>query len=129
MTDLEIWEGYHDMAKSIILPWDRSYLKKMKTRKRRHDGSIFLSVASYRDENCLPTLNEAYKNSGDPHLLNIGLVQQNCVENCKSGVLEGGKITDIEPDEDCYDKFCESEWGEACRDGRVRVVKVNETER
>lgn len=62
-------------------------------------------------------------------MLNVGLVQQNCVENCKSGVLEGGKIADIEPDDDCYEEFCKTEWGAACRDGRVRVIKVDEKER
>ncbi|GMH89395.1 hypothetical protein TrST_g2316 [Triparma strigata] len=95
--------------------------------ERREDSSIFVSMASYRDENCLPTLLGAYSNSANPKLLNFGITQQNCVENCKSGVLEGGKIEDVEADEDCYEEFCKGEWGEACKDGRVRVLKVDES--
>jgi len=67
----------------------------------------------------------AYANSANPSLLNIGLVQQNCLENCKTGVMEDGKVHDTEPDEDCYDVFCKSEYGDACEDGRVRVIKVS----
>jgi hypothetical protein len=46
----QIWQGYHDLTVKTLYPWDREYLKRMP--QRRHDGSIFLSVATYRDENC-----------------------------------------------------------------------------
>jgi hypothetical protein len=45
-----IWQAYHDLTVQTLYPWDREYLSRMP--KRRDDGSIFLSVATYRDENC-----------------------------------------------------------------------------
>ena len=109
-------------------------------------------MASYRDENCLRTLEGAYERSGDGSKLNVGLTQQNCEEGCISGVLAGPKaFKEVAPDEDCYAgergasvpcdslslrssltpfvaAFCAGKWGEACQDGRVRVLKVKETE-
>jgi hypothetical protein len=45
-----IWQAYHDLTVQTLYPWDREYLSRMPAR--RDDGSIFLSVATYRDENC-----------------------------------------------------------------------------
>jgi hypothetical protein len=45
-----IWQAYHDLTVQTLYPWDREYLSRMP--KRRDDGSIFMSVATYRDENC-----------------------------------------------------------------------------
>ena len=70
----QIWQGYHDLTVKTLYPWDREYLKRMPPR--RHDGSIFMSVATYRDENCMNTLREAYKQAANPDNLFIGLVQQ-----------------------------------------------------
>ncbi|GMH57882.1 hypothetical protein TrLO_g13688 [Triparma laevis f. longispina] len=123
-TITQIWEAFHTLVVNELYPWDREYLDNMPVR--REDKSIFVSVASYRDENCLSTLTGAYSNSFNPKKLNFGITQQNCVEDCKSGVLEGGKVEDVEPDEDCYEEFCKGKWGEACEDGRVRVLKIKE---
>jgi Glycosyltransferase (GlcNAc) len=84
-----IWQTYHDLAVKTLYPWDREYLQRMPPR--RDDGSIFLSLATYRDENCLNTVKGAFGKAKNPEKLFIGLVQQNCHENCRSGVLEGGK--------------------------------------
>ena len=122
-----IWEAYYEAAERDLYPWDQEYLLRMP--KRRDDNSIFLSVASYRDENCLNTLTEAYSQAERPEFLYIGLVQQNCNEKCRTGVLDGGKIEDTEPDEDCAKLFCESAVGAPhCKAGRVRTLLVEETE-
>ena len=84
-----IWQTYHDLTVKTLYPWDREYLQRMPPR--RDDGSIFLSLATYRDENCLNTVKGAFGKAKNPEKLFIGLVQQNCHENCRSGVLEGGK--------------------------------------
>jgi len=89
-TYQDIWQAYHDLAIKTLYPWDREYLQRMP--ERRFDNSIYMSVASYRDENCLSTITNAYKKSKNPDKLFIGLVQQNCEENCRSGVLEGGRM-------------------------------------
>mmetsp|Transcript_3002 Transcript_3002/g.6242 ORF Transcript_3002/g.6242 Transcript_3002/m.6242 type:complete len:510 (+) Transcript_3002:40-1569(+) len=127
-TFIENWEGYFKLAERTIYRWDQEeYLKRMP--KRRYDDSIFLSLASYRDENCLSTITNAFAKSKDSEKLFVGLVQQNCFEECRSGVLEDAKVIDIEPDPDCHKLFCESESGRPhCDAGRVRVLRVNETE-
>lgn len=82
----EIWQAYHDLAVKTLYPWDREYLRRMP--ERRTDDSIFLSLASYRDENCLNTIKGAYMMAKHPEKLFVGLVQQNCLTNCRSGVMK-----------------------------------------
>ena len=119
-----IWQAYHDLTVQTLYVWDRDYLRRMPPR--RDDGSIFLSVATYRDENCINTLNWAYGKAKNPEKLFIGLVQQNCHKDCQSGILEGGKVEDVEPDEDCHKAFCEGEHGQYC--SQVRVLEIDEPE-
>lgn len=122
-----IWQSYHDLAVKTLYPWDRQYLQRMPPR--RDDGSIFLSLATYRDENCLNTVSQAYAKAKHPEKLFIGLVQQNCHRDCRSGILEGGKVEDVEPDQDCYKAFCETEDGKKhCEAGRVRLLDIEEPE-
>ncbi|KAL9190203.1 LOW QUALITY PROTEIN: hypothetical protein ACHAXT_007414 [Thalassiosira profunda] len=122
-----IWAAYHDLAVKYLYPWDREYLTRMPPR--REDGSMFLSVVSYRDEFCPDTLKEAYGKAKNPDKLFVGLVQQNCQENCRSGVLEGGKVEDVQPDPDCYQLFCSSEAGKMhCDAGQVRLLRMKESE-
>ena len=119
-----IWQAYHDLTVQTLYVWDREYLSRMPPR--RTDQSIFLSVATYRDENCLPTLNGAYQKSKNPSNLFVGLVQQNCHQDCKSGIMDGGGVEDVEPDVDCYKAFCEGPMRAYC--GNVRVLNINESE-
>lgn len=123
----EIWEAFYNYAIKTLYPWDREYLQRMPVR--RFDDSIFLSLASYRDENCFNTIKGAYEKAKNPEKLFVGLVQQNCVKNCRSGVLQDLTMVDVEPDEDCHAKFCESDIGrEHCAAGRVRALHVDEDE-
>ena len=119
----QIWQGYHDLTVKTLYPWDREYLKRMPERRR--DGSIFLSVATYRDENCMNTLKWAYEHAADPDKLFVGLVQQNCEHDCKTGVLEGGKIDSAEPDPDCHKIFCD-ENPQRC--SQIRALHIEEPE-
>lgn len=124
---LIIHKIYHDLVVEKLYPFDLHYMQHMP--KRRSDNSIFLSVASYRDENCLNTLTEAYAHASFPDSLYVGLVQQNCVENCMSGVLKGGGVEPVPPDDDCYQLFCDSPIGKPhCEAHRIRILRVNETE-
>jgi hypothetical protein len=45
-----IWQAYHDLTVQTRCIRGSGYLSRMP--QRRDDGSIFLSVATYRDENC-----------------------------------------------------------------------------
>jgi hypothetical protein len=92
---------------------------------RRDDGSIFLSIATYRDENCLDTLTHAYGKAKNPESLFVGLVQQNCNQDCKSGITERGVTVNVKPDQDCYEAFCKSH---PQRCNQVRHLDVDEPE-
>ena len=122
-----IWSAYHDLAVKTLYPWDREYLSRMPPR--RDDGSIFLSIATYRDENCFNTLRWAYEKAEHPEKLFVGLVQQNCHKNCKSGVLANLSMVEVEPDADCKEQFCRTEIGkEVCARNQVRVLNIDEPE-
>ena len=125
-TYTEIWQAYHDYTVKTLYVWDREYLTRMP--KRRDDGNIFLSVAAYRDENCPDTLKWAFEKAKHPEKLFVGLVQQNCHENCMSGVLEGGNVEPVGPDVDCYKSFCEGGGKKWCDKDHIRVLNVEESE-
>lgn len=120
-----MWKAYHDLTVKTLYVWDRKYLARMPSR--RGDGSIFLSIATYRDENCFNTISQAYQKAKNPEKLFVGLVQQNCHANCRSGVLEGGKMEDVPPDADCHQQFCDSPEGKD-RCDQVRVLNIDEPE-
>jgi Glycosyltransferase (GlcNAc) len=123
----EIWEAFHNITIHTLLPWDQEYLHRMP--ERRSDGSIFLSVASYRDDNCLATLQEAYRQAEHPDNLFVGLIQQNCLRDCRSGIMEDGKSRPVDPDPDCHKLFCASEVGKPhCEAGRLRALHIEEPE-
>lgn len=121
-----IWQAYHDYTVKTLYVWDREYLSRMPPR--RDDGSIFLSLASYRDENTINTIRWAYEKAKNPDKLFVGLVQQNCHKDCMSGILVGGKTEPVEPDEDVYKTFCEGEGKKYCDRGQVRVLNIDEPE-
>jgi hypothetical protein len=121
-----IWEAYHDLTVKTLYVWDREYLSRMPPR--RDDGSIYLSLATYRDENCLNTVTNAFGKAKNPDFLFVGLVQQNCHSECRSGILEGGKVADVEPDPNCYKLYCEGVGKERCANGQVRLLDVDEPE-
>ena len=122
-----VWQAYHDLAVKTLYPWDRDYLSRMPPR--REDGSVFLSVATYRDENCFNTVYNAYAKAKHPEKLFIGLTQQNCHKNCRSGVLANLSMVEVPPDDDCYEKFCETDLGKPiCAKKQVRVLNIDEPE-
>jgi Glycosyltransferase (GlcNAc) len=123
----QIWQAYHDLTVKTLYPWDREYLSRMPVR--RNDGSIFLSLATYRDENCFNTIRWAYEKAKHPELLFVGLIQQNCHADCISGILDGGGSEPVEPDQDCYQAFCETPQGqEICARNQVRKSDIDEPE-
>jgi len=107
----EIWQSYHYLAVQTLYPWDKDYLSRMP--QRRDDNSIFLSIATYRDENCINTLTWAYEKARDPDNLFVGLVQQNCEADCKSGVLADLTMENVKPDSDCLWPFVKVNWVES----------------
>ncbi|KAL3774003.1 hypothetical protein ACHAW5_004853 [Stephanodiscus triporus] len=124
-----IWAAYHELTVKWLYPWDQEYLKRMPPR--REDGSLYLSVVSFRDESCPDTLKQAFTKAKNAQKLFVGLVQQNCEENdkCHSGGLEGNKLQDVKADPDCYLLFCSSEVGKTfCDSGNVRLLRMKDSE-
>jgi len=126
---VDIWNKYYTLAEKFLIPMDIKY-KGQTTHPIREDDSIFVSVASYRDEVCPETLKSMFESAANPERLFVGLVMQNCNKDCKTGVIDKrGTIKDAGPDMDCYKEFCESEVGRSsCENQQVRLLSINETE-
>ena len=127
---VQVWETYLDVTRNMVMKWDDE--NKHRFPKPKSDGSIFVSLGTYRDPYCPMTIKSLYKNAKSPDKLFVGLLQQNCFEKvCRTGVLVGGLVEDTSTDVDCYIEFCKSDEGinsGACNDGRVRLFNVNESE-
>jgi len=126
---VDIWNIYFELAEKMLIPLDLQY-KGSTIYPVRSDDSVFVSMASYRDEYCPETLKSMYLKAEHPDKVFTGLVLQNCLSHCRTGVLDhAGTIKDTEPDIDCYKVFCESDEGKRhCAEGRVRLLFINETE-
>lgn len=83
----------------------------------RRDDSIFVSIASYRDDECLQTVRDMYTKARFPSKVFVGLVQQNkeASEDCQS--MEYGQniramtLTHDEARGPCYARYlCSSLW-------------------
>jgi hypothetical protein len=95
-----IWNAFYEVTRDTILQWDAAHAGKFP--EIRQDNSIFVSMASYRDELCLQTMQTLFGKAAHPERLFVGLIQQNCDTDCKTGVLEGGRVEDASPDSDCF---------------------------
>ena len=125
-----VWESFLDITKSMPMAWDDQ--NKHRIPMPKTDGSIFVSVGTYRDPYCPMTLKSLFSQAKNPEKLYIGLLQQNCFHPpCRTGVLVGGKVDVMGADVDCYLEFCKSPEGQrsgACNTGQVRLFNVNESE-
>ena len=85
-TAIEVWEAYSNLTYHTLYKWDQDYLERMP--ERRLDDSLYFSLVSYRDENCFSTISNAFEKAERPEKLFVGLVQQNCVKDCKGAGLK-----------------------------------------
>eukprot|EP00929_Paragymnodinium_shiwhaense_P109983 TRINITY_DN7663_c0_g1_i1.p1 TRINITY_DN7663_c0_g1~~TRINITY_DN7663_c0_g1_i1.p1 ORF type:complete len:689 (+),score=105.83 TRINITY_DN7663_c0_g1_i1:105-2171(+) len=98
----------------------------------RQDDSIFLSISSYRDDNCPPTVRKAFERADDPSRVYVGVVQVNCEQSSGCKWARGwGKTREIfdrpGADEDCLSAYCASTDGKPhCEGGRVRILRLSE---
>ena len=127
---LRIWETFLEVTSRTLISWDEQ--NRNRFPKPRKDGSIFVSVGTYRDEYCPMTLKSLYAEAQYPEKVFVGLFQQNCFEKtCRTGVLASGAVEDTGTDVNCYDEFCKSAEGVrsgACTNHQVRLFNVNESE-
>lgn len=128
-----VWETYLDVTVNTVMKWDEENRRRLPVRPREpRDGTIFVSLGTYRDPYCPMTIKSLYSQAQHPEKIIVGLFQQNCfLKKCRTGVLKGGVVEDMSTDVDCYIEFCKSEEGiasHACERGQVRLFNVNESE-
>ena len=123
ITAEEVWEKFVALTQKHVLPLDTEHSAPPVDPS---GDTTFISMATYRDENCPNTLTEAFKYADKPEGLYVGLVEQNCYSNCRTGVLKDLSIRDAPPDVDCVKTFCDGEMGQYC--DHLRVLRINESE-
>jgi len=127
---LNVWDAFLDVTKNHVMKWDDE--NKHRFPKQREDDSIFVSLGTYRDPFCPMTIKSLFSMAKNPEKLYVGLLQQNCFEKkCRTGVLAGGKVEDMDADVNCYTEFCKSPEGQksnACGTDHVRLYNINESE-
>jgi uncharacterized Fe-S cluster protein YjdI len=130
VTAMKAWDTFLEVTKDMPMKWDEE--NKVRFPQPRQDGSIFVSLGTYRDPFCPMTIKSLYENARYPDRLFVGMFQQNCFgPKCRTGVLKGGVVEDAGPDIDCYQDFCASAEGirsRACVNGNVHLFNVNESE-
>jgi Glycosyltransferase (GlcNAc) len=117
----------------------------------RHDESIFMSLAAFREDLLADTMRFAFDNAQQPDKLFVGAVVQNCFGKvlpdgvtidttglpCRTGVQVVGrneqtgkdmtKVSDAPPDRNGIDEFCNMpNYAHYCQNGQVRVLYVHE---
>ncbi|KAH8050306.1 glycosyltransferase [Aureococcus anophagefferens] len=137
-SDKVVWETFYGAVDAALAPgFEFHDLRRAADVPVRADGSIFVSISSFRDEVCPDTLDNLFATAARPDLAFVGLVQQNCdagqhaAYGCKTAVMpEDMKVHEMGPDVDCLENYCArpTAYGPACGGGQVRVVKFNESE-
>lgn len=146
----EIIGAFFDVAKKHIVPFDEAY-RDRPIFPIREDGSIFLSLASFREHLLADTLSYAFDNAKNPDKLFVGAVVQNCFgkvlpdgtidpsgKPCKTGAQVVGKnkqgrdmtkVSDAPIDKNGVEDFCNNpKYTKYCDAGQVRALYVHETE-
>jgi len=126
-TAQNVYSAFYQAVEQGMANTSLNLLKKL--GPPRGDDSIFLSVASYRDTSCGPTLRRAFERAKHPEKLFVGIVQMNCERQCMTGTGWGETRRWIPsgPDPDCAMEFCTSRFGKPiCDAGHVRMVRLEE---
>jgi hypothetical protein len=145
-----VLNSYFDTAKKHLIPLDEAYRNKP-VFPIREDGSIFLSLASFREHLLYETLSAAFDNAANPDQLFIGAVIQNCFGKvdddgtihtegtpCRTGLQVVGKngkgrdmtkVSDAPIDKNGVEDFCKDpKYKRYCDAGQIRTLYVHETE-
>lgn len=81
---LDVWEAFLEVTKEMPMTWDEQNAYRFP--KPRDDGSIFVSLGTYRDPFCPMTIKSLYKNAKNPDKIVVGMFQQNCFgPKCRTG--------------------------------------------
>ena len=130
-SDGRVWETFYEAVESS-LNGPYADLAFASPEEVRTDGSIFLSISSFRDEVCPDTLENAFATASSPEKVFVGLVQQNCDQKqhdaygCKTAVMPSDmRVHEMDADVDCVQAYC-ARSNAKC--DTIRVVRFNESE-
>ena len=130
-SDGKVWETFYEAVESA-LNGPYADLAFASPEEVRTDGSIFLSISSFRDEVCPDTLENAFATASTPEKVFVGLVQQNCDQKqhdaygCKTAVMPSDmRVHEMDADVDCVQAYC-ARSNAKC--DTIRVVRFNESE-
>jgi hypothetical protein len=139
-------KNFYRITEKIIKPFDDLYAGK-RIFPIREDGSIFISVAAFREFYLLETLVSAFKNAKNPDKVFIGAVVQNCFgklledgtidtsgKPCFTGRQHAGtknakaikKVNDAPVDLNGIKAFCAlPDYEQYCKSGQIRVLYMH----
>ena len=128
-SDATVWETFYAAVDSALGPTSEFRdLGRAADVPVRKDGSIFVSISSFRDEVCPDTLDNLWATAADPSTVFVGLVQQNCDRGqweafgCKTAVMPSDmKVHETDPDPDCLDRRRNQEAGKTAGLGYLRT--------
>jgi len=143
----DVHEAFARIAREHLAPLDAAY-RGRSMFPIRDDGSIFLSLASFRDHLLGDTLKGAFDQARNPDRLFIGAIVQNCLGldpypgepgvQCRTGAQVVGKgpngrdqtkVSDAPPDRNGIEEFCTSPGHKKyCDAGQVRALYLHENE-
>lgn len=139
-------DNHFRITEKFIKPFDDLYAGKH-IFPVREDGSIFISVAAFREFYLLETLVSAFKNAKNPEKVFIGAVVQNCFgkpledgtvdtsgKPCFTGSQYAGtkngkdirKVNDAPVDKNGIEAFCAlPDYEQYCKSGQIRVLYMH----
>lgn len=140
-------EAFVRLATRYLAPLEDVY-RNREIFPLRTDGSIFISLASFRDHMLGDTLMGAFDQATHPDKLFVGVVVQNCFGldpypgeeggQCKTGAQVVGKgpsghditkVSDAPPDRNGVEEFCtSSKHSQYCANGQIRALYIHEDE-
>lgn len=146
----EVTSKFFELTAKYLQPFDQAY-RGRPIFPIREDGSIFLSLAAYREHLLGDTLEFAFSHAKNPDKLFVGAVVQNCFGKvledgtidtsgmpCRTGMQVVGKnaqgkdqtkVSEAPPDKNGIEDFCSKpDFQKYCENGQIRVLYVHETE-
>lgn len=138
----DIRASYVRLVQKHLVPLDAAY-RTHPIFPIRHDDSVFVSVAAFREHLLADTLASMFASAAHPEKLFVGVVVINCFGfegeyPCQGSAKVVGKdkngkdvldIQDGRPDINHIESFCQNvTFQPYCEGGQVRVLYVNETD-
>jgi len=143
----KVLDNFFHLTEKYIKPFDNAYQGRH-IFPLREDGSIFISIAAFREGFLLETLVSAFKNAKNPEKVFVGAVVQNCFGKIlEDGTLETsgtpcfsarktigedetGKdikgLLEIPVDKNGIEAFCAMpDYEHYCKNGQIRVLYVH----